>query len=55
MQFDKVYFCPYHPDISGEHSWRKPNNGMILQANTDFDIDLSASYMIGDNLKDIEA
>jgi histidinol-phosphate phosphatase family protein len=36
--FDRIYFCPYHPDkgFKGENNkkkkrsnWRKPNNGMI--------------------------
>lgn len=51
--FDATYFCPFHPDFSGEKPCRKPNNGMILQAKKEFDIDLKASFMIGDNEKDV--
>ncbi len=53
IKFDKTYFCPYHPDFSGDFPCRKPNNGMILQAKKEFDIDLQKSFMIGDNEKDI--
>jgi D-glycero-D-manno-heptose 1,7-bisphosphate phosphatase len=55
IAFDGIYFCPYHPDFSWESILRKPNNGMLLQAQRDFDIDFSLSYMIGDNEKDIQA
>lgn len=50
--FDKIYFCAHSPE---EHcSCRKPNTGMIEQACNDFDIDLAASYIIGDKESDIE-
>jgi D-glycero-D-manno-heptose 1,7-bisphosphate phosphatase len=57
---DKFYYCPYHADgvIEGfkkKHPWRKPSPGMLLQAAADFEIDLSQSYMIGDNITDIQA
>ncbi len=55
IKFDGIYFCPYHPDFSGESDLRKPNNGMLLQAQKDFGIDFSKSFMIGDNEKDIQA
>ncbi len=51
----KVYFCPHHPDFTGECECRKPNPGMILQAAKEFDIDLSESILIGDKESDIEA
>ena len=51
----KVYFCPHHPDITGECECRKPNPGMILQAAKEFDIDLSESILVGDKESDIEA
>ena len=50
-----VYFCPHHPDISGNCSCRKPNPGMLLDAQKEFDIDLKSSIMIGDKERDIEA
>jgi len=51
----KVYFCPHHPDFTGECECRKPNPGMILQAAKEFDIDLSESILVGDKESDIEA
>jgi D-glycero-D-manno-heptose 1,7-bisphosphate phosphatase len=56
----KVYHCPYHPEhgvghYRRTHDWRKPLPGMILQAQIDFDLDLSRSVLIGDKISDIEA
>ncbi|MFP4089736.1 MAG: D-glycero-beta-D-manno-heptose 1,7-bisphosphate 7-phosphatase [Cyclobacteriaceae bacterium] len=57
---DHVYFCPYHPQhglgsYKRQSSCRKPAPGMILQAEKDYAIDLSASMLIGDKESDIEA
>lgn len=54
-----VYYCPYLEGAPIEaydkkSSWRKPEPGMILQAATDWNIDLSASVMIGDMPRDVE-
>lgn len=56
---DGFYYCPYHVDgvvakYKKSSAWRKPLPGMILQGAKDFDIDLSRSYMIGDDQIDIE-
>jgi len=51
----KVYSCPHHPDISGECTCRKPHPGMLLEAQSEFNIDMSRSIMIGDKERDIEA
>ncbi|ABB43853.1 D-alpha,beta-D-heptose 1,7-bisphosphate phosphatase [Sulfurimonas denitrificans DSM 1251] len=51
----KVYFCPHHPEISGECSCRKPKAGMLLEAKKEFDIDLQNSILVGDKERDIEA
>jgi len=56
----KVYFSPYHPtaglgDFRRDHISRKPNPGMILQAQSDFDLNLKKSILIGDNMSDIQA
>ncbi len=56
---DGFYYCPFHPEGTIEeyrknHPWRKPGPGMIQQACLDFDIDPKCSYMIGDDLIDIE-
>ncbi|RDU63959.1 D-glycero-beta-D-manno-heptose 1,7-bisphosphate 7-phosphatase [Helicobacter sp. MIT 14-3879] len=51
--FDKIYFCAHKPT---QHcKCRKPNIGMIENANRDFKIDLLNSYIIGDKESDIEA
>jgi histidinol-phosphate phosphatase family protein len=50
---DAIYFCPHSPDEGCE--CRKPKDGLFKQALEDFDIDMSNSWMIGDELKDIEA
>ena len=55
ITISKVYFCPHHPDISGECSCRKPKPGMILKAAKEFDIDLTKSILIGDKERDIES
>lgn len=57
---DRFYYCPYHVDgvvakYRKKSDLRKPSPGMILQGAKDFDIDLSRSYMMGDDLIDIEA
>jgi D-glycero-D-manno-heptose 1,7-bisphosphate phosphatase len=49
------YFCPHHPQYTGECDCRKPRPGLLLKAAKDLDIDLSASYMVGDKASDIEA
>lgn len=61
---DHIYFCPHHPDkgfpgevpsLKIDCGCRKPKPGMLLQAAEDFNIDLSASWMIGDDAKDVGA
>jgi len=49
---DAIYFCPHHPDE--QCRCRKPNAGMIDQALRDGGIDLSRSYLIGDQGRDME-
>ena len=51
--FDGVYFCPHTPSENCE--CRKPKPGLIIQAVTDFKIDLSQSYMIGNSETDLQA
>jgi len=57
---DGIYYCPYHPEGSvakyrRESELRKPNPGMLLRAAEQFDIELGASWAIGDSQRDIEA
>lgn len=53
MPIDAVYICPHD---SGEGcGCRKPAPGMLLQAADELDLDLSASYMVGDRWRDVGA
>ncbi|MGD1060601.1 MAG: HAD-IIIA family hydrolase [Methanomassiliicoccales archaeon] len=49
---DGIYHCPHLPDAGCK--CRKPEVGMVLQALSDFPIDLSASYVVGDSEHDVE-
>lgn len=55
INISKVYFCPHHPEFTGNCTCRKPNPGMIIDAQKEFDIDLGESILIGDKESDIEA
>ena len=50
-----IYHCPHHESIDGACACRKPEPGMFLRAQREYQIDMSASVMIGDNERDIEA
>jgi histidinol-phosphate phosphatase family protein len=54
---DAVYFCPHEAgNGSGPAcTCRKPAPGMLLQAAREHQIDLSASWMIGDSEADVAA
>jgi D,D-heptose 1,7-bisphosphate phosphatase len=57
---DKIYYCPYHPDgvvpeYRKDSEWRKPRPGMLLAAADEMQIELTRSWMIGDNERDVEA
>ena len=57
---DACYFCPHHPEHAvGEYrrecGCRKPLPGMLQQAAQELDIDLAASFMVGDKIADVEA
>ncbi|MHC4808016.1 MAG: D-glycero-alpha-D-manno-heptose-1,7-bisphosphate 7-phosphatase [Planctomycetota bacterium] len=57
---DKIYCCPCHPDgvipkYRKESDWRKPNPGMLLAAADELDVDLSQSWVIGNEGRDVEA
>lgn len=47
------YYCPHGPDDGCD--CRKPLPGMLLRAAEELDIDLPASWMVGDILNDVEA
>ena len=55
INIGKVYHCPHFPEITGECLCRKPNPGMILQAQKEFELDLQNSILIGDKQSDFDA
>lgn len=55
ITISRVYYCPHHPDITGPCNCRKPNPGLIKQAEMEFDLDLLNSILVGDNIIDISA
>ena len=55
---DAVLACAYHGDGReplrvADHPWRKPNPGMIAMAAKRMDLDLSRSWIIGDQVHDL--
>ena len=61
---DDIFICPHHPDkgFAGERpeyktecDCRKPKPGLLLQAAEKYNIDLAASWMIGDSDSDVQA
>lgn len=57
---DAYYFCPHHPDYGAGRSGivcecRKPMDGMLRRGAAEYSLDLTASFMIGDRLVDVEA
>jgi D-glycero-D-manno-heptose 1,7-bisphosphate phosphatase len=51
--FTYIYEAMASP--SEQHPWTKPNPGMLLQAKSDFNIDLENSIMVGDRESDMGA
>jgi D-glycero-D-manno-heptose 1,7-bisphosphate phosphatase len=58
-RIDRIYYCPHHPtkgippyDVVCE--CRKPAPGMLLKGASEFDIDLSRSFVVGDRDVDIQ-
>jgi D-glycero-D-manno-heptose 1,7-bisphosphate phosphatase len=52
---DGWYFCPHHPEFTGACECRKPQPGMLRQAARELELDLAASWMVGDHPGDAEA
>jgi D-glycero-D-manno-heptose 1,7-bisphosphate phosphatase len=56
---DAYYYCPHHPQgvveaLRQACECRKPKPGMIHQAAQDLDIDVPASFVVGDRWLDVE-
>ena len=57
---DLFQYCPYHPqgvvdEFAREHPSRKPAPGMILDAASKLNLDLTRSWMVGDSVRDCQA
>ncbi|MDF1577850.1 MAG: D-glycero-beta-D-manno-heptose 1,7-bisphosphate 7-phosphatase [Desulfurivibrionaceae bacterium] len=57
---DGIYVCPHHPEASDERyradcDCRKPKPGLFLRAAREHNIDLAASYVVGDRWSDLKA
>lgn len=60
IEIRKFYYCPHHFEkgigkYKVECDCRKPKSGMLEKAIKEFNIDRKKSFMIGDNITDIEA
>jgi len=60
VRIERFYYCPFHPKgtvdgLSREHPWRKPQPGMMAAAAAELELDLDASWLIGDAPRDVEA
>ncbi len=51
---DLILFCPHLPELTGRCSCRKPEIGMIREAERRLVLDLDRSYLVGDSAADIE-
>lgn len=60
-RLDALQICPHHPSVpvtdsaDGQCACRKPRPGLLLQASAAYDIDLAASWTIGDSTSDVAA
>jgi D-glycero-D-manno-heptose 1,7-bisphosphate phosphatase len=57
---DATAACPFHPDHTAGYDethalWRKPGPGMITALADKLNIDVPGSWLIGDQLRDMEA
>jgi D-glycero-D-manno-heptose 1,7-bisphosphate phosphatase len=51
-KWDALYFSPHGPDSA--HPMRKPGIGMLKAAKKKFDLDLKASFLVGDTTVDMK-
>lgn len=53
FEIRKFFYCTAHKNE--DHTWRKPQPGMIFAARDEFGLDLDGAFLIGDKWSDIEA
>lgn len=52
VRFEKIYFAPEAPEE--ESPGRKPSPKFLQEAESEFGVDLTQSYMVGDKLLDLQ-
>ncbi len=52
-RIERFFLCPHAPDAGC--MCRKPSPGLILEARAAFDFDPTRTWLVGDDLRDIEA
>ncbi|RWR00424.1 D,D-heptose 1,7-bisphosphate phosphatase [[Pantoea] beijingensis] len=60
VDLDGIWFCPHHPEAVEDTyrqtcDCRKPQPGMLISAQSELNIDMAASYMVGDKIDDMLA
>ena len=60
IRIEEMVFCPHHPQgtvpfFTGDCPCRKPKPGMLLDLAKRYHLNLSQSYMVGDQPRDVEA
>jgi len=55
VEIADIFYCPHHPDFTGDCDCRKPKPGLLLRGIEKYNIDPSKSYFIGDRERDVEA
>ncbi|MBS1526478.1 MAG: HAD family hydrolase [Bacteroidetes bacterium] len=55
VEITDIFYCPHHPDYTGECDCRKPKPGLLLQGIAKYNIDPALSYFIGDRERDVIA
>lgn len=60
VELDGIYYCPHHPkgtitDYREQCDCRKPLPGMLISAQRHLNIDMQASYIVGDKIEDLLA
>ncbi|MCX8957733.1 D-glycero-beta-D-manno-heptose 1,7-bisphosphate 7-phosphatase [Erwinia psidii] len=60
VDLDGIWFCPHHPEAvvdvyRQQCDCRKPQPGMLLSAQQELNIDMAASFMVGDKIDDLLA
>jgi D-glycero-D-manno-heptose 1,7-bisphosphate phosphatase len=55
VELDDIYFCPYHEKFDSNSLTRKPGSLLIEKAAAKYNVDMDASWMVGDHERDITA